>query len=146
MNLRRILRELLGTKDTPERTALAFSIGVWFGFSPLLGLHTILGVASAFIFRLNRVAVLLGVYSNLPWIIVPYYGFVTWLGFRILGFPEGTSLPEVSLRMFRWDSLVNLASQWRLLLPPFIVSTVLCTLLALLAYPASLYLIRRYRN
>ena len=46
---------------------------MFFGFSPLLGLHTVLGLIFAFALSLNRVAVLLGVYSNLPWILVPYY-------------------------------------------------------------------------
>src|SRR5262245_65212257 len=75
--VRRWLGALLHIADTPERTAAAFALGVFFGFSPLLGLHTILGVAFAFLLNLNRVAVLLGVYSNLPWIIGPYYAFAT---------------------------------------------------------------------
>ncbi len=78
--LRRCLDALLRIDDTPERTAAAFSIGIFFGFSPFIGLHTILALSVAFIFRLNRVAMLLGVYSNLPWIIVPYYTFATILG------------------------------------------------------------------
>ena len=36
----------------------------------------------AFLLNLNRVAVLLGVYSNLPWIIAPYYAFATMVGAR----------------------------------------------------------------
>ena len=35
--------KLLHTHDSPERTARAFAVGVFFGFSPFLGLHTILG-------------------------------------------------------------------------------------------------------
>ena len=60
-------------------------MGVLFGFSPLLGLHTILALIFAFALRLNRVAVLLGVYSNLPWIIAPYYAIATLVGAAILG-------------------------------------------------------------
>ena len=41
------------------------------------GLHTFLGIVFAFLLNLNRVAVLLGVYANLPWVIAPYYAFVT---------------------------------------------------------------------
>ena len=70
---RRWLDHLLHTHDTPERTAAAFAVGVFFGFSPFLGLHTVLGLVVAFAFGLNRVAVLLGVYSNLPWIVPAYY-------------------------------------------------------------------------
>src|SRR2546425_176238 len=61
-------------------TAVAFPVGVFFGFSPLLGLHTLLAILVAFLFNLSRVAALLGVYSNLPWIIGPYYAIVTMVG------------------------------------------------------------------
>ena len=83
--LRRGLERLLHTHDTPSRTALAYAMGVFWGFSPPLGLHTVLGLACAFAFNLNRVAVLLGIYSNLPWIIVPYYMLSTLAGAAILG-------------------------------------------------------------
>ena len=46
--VRRWLDALLHIEDSPERTAAAFALGVFFGFSPLLGLHTILGVIAAF--------------------------------------------------------------------------------------------------
>ena len=64
--VKRWLDALLHVNDTPERTARAFALGVFLGFSPFLGLHTIVAIAVAFLFNMNRVAVLLGVYSNLP--------------------------------------------------------------------------------
>src|SRR5262245_9097408 len=75
--VRRWLDSLLHIDDSPQRTAAAFALGVFFGFSPLLGLHTILALAFAFVLNLNRVAALLGVYANLPWIIGPYYAIAT---------------------------------------------------------------------
>ena len=50
----------------------------------MLGLHTVLGLVLAFAFNLNRVAVLLGIYSNLPWILPAYYTLATMLGAAIL--------------------------------------------------------------
>jgi uncharacterized protein (DUF2062 family) len=82
--IRRWLDQLLHTHDTPQRTAAAYALGVFFGFSPLLGLHTVLGLAFAFALNLNRVAVLLGIYSNLPWILPAYYSLATVLGATIL--------------------------------------------------------------
>jgi uncharacterized protein (DUF2062 family) len=61
---RRWLDQLLHTHDTPKRTALAYAVGVFFGFSPFLGLHTVLGLVVAFALNLNRVAGMLGVYST----------------------------------------------------------------------------------
>jgi hypothetical protein len=81
---RRWLDQLLHIDDSPERTAAAFALGVFFGFSPLLGFHTLLGITFAFLFNLNRVAALLGVYSNLPWIIAPYYAVATMVGAEIM--------------------------------------------------------------
>src|SRR6516162_5962711 len=82
--IRRWLEQLLHTHDTPQRTAAAYALGVFFGFSPLLGFHTVLGLIFAFALNLNRVAVLLGVYSNLPWILPAYYTLATMLGAAIL--------------------------------------------------------------
>src|SRR5205814_10418911 len=82
--MRRWLEQLLHTHDTPQRTAFAYALGVFFGFSPLLGLHTVLGLVFAFALNLNRVAVLLGIYSNLPWILPAYYTLATLLGARLL--------------------------------------------------------------
>ena len=83
--IRRWLERLLHIDDTPERTAAAFALGVLFGFSPLLGLHTLLGILFAFLLNLNRVSVLLGVYSNLPWFLGPYYIVTTMVGAQITG-------------------------------------------------------------
>ena len=94
---RRWLNQLLHTHDTPQRTAVALAVGVFFGFSPMLGLHTVLGLAVAFAFNLNRVAVLLGIYSNLPWILPAYYSVATLLGAIILG----VEVPPNLLRDFQ---------------------------------------------
>src|ERR1700681_1362075 len=83
--VRRWLDTLLHIQDSPERTAAAFALGVFFGFSPFLGLHTILAIVFAFLLNLNRVSVLIGVYSNLPWFLAPYYVIATTAGAAITG-------------------------------------------------------------
>jgi uncharacterized protein len=75
--VRKWLGSLLHIHDSPERTAAAYAVGVFFSFSPMLGLHTVLALIVAFVFRLNRVAVVLGVYTNLPWFMAPYYTLTT---------------------------------------------------------------------
>ena len=54
-------------------------------FRRFSGLHTLLGIVVAFLLNLNRVAVLLGVYSNLPWFLAPYYAIATMVGAEITG-------------------------------------------------------------
>lgn len=146
-SLQRIFSSLLLLKDTPRRTALAFSLGVFLSFSPLLGLHTLLGLLLAFLFRLNRVAVLIGVWANTPWILIPFYGFATWLGLQLVGLPEGTTLPDVGfVDLFKVEFWQWLSSQWRLLIPVFVGSFALCTILASLAYPVALFVLRKYER
>ena len=150
--LKDLIKKLLHIRDTPERTALAFSIGVFLGFSPFLVLHTLVGLAIAFLFRLNRVAILLGIWSNTPWWIVPYYVMATWVGMWVTGFwIDWATLREVfQLGLDKgfmgagfWSYV---ASQWGFLLSFGIGSLILCTFLGFLAYPLSLRWIRFYRS
>ena len=83
--LRKWIAALLHIHDSPQRTAAAFAVGVFWGFSPFFGLHTVLGLVCAFVFRLNRVAVVVGVYVNLPWIVAPYYTVAALAGATVLG-------------------------------------------------------------
>jgi uncharacterized protein (DUF2062 family) len=141
---RRWLDALLHVEDTPERTAAAFALGVFFGFSPFLGLHTLLGIAFAFLLNLNRVAVLLGVYSNLPWVIAPYYAFVTMAGARITGrrSPPGfrSQIGALfDLSVFQSEFWHHLITILKPLLVPYTVGSLLgAVVLAAIAYPIAL--------
>jgi uncharacterized protein (DUF2062 family) len=83
--LRKWTDSLLHVHDSPRRTAAAYAVGVFFGFSPFLGLHTVIALLVAFLFNLNRVAVVLGVYTNLPWFLAPYYTITTVAAAEVLG-------------------------------------------------------------
>ncbi len=149
---RDLIRKLLHIEDTPERTALAYSIGIFLGFSPFLGLHTLCGVAVAFLFGLNRFAVLLGVWSNAPWWIVPYYVAATWAGMRVTGFRiERQALEEIFRQgvergFFQSEFWGCLTSQWGFFLSFTVGSLVLAALLSLAVYPFSVRWIRFYRH
>jgi hypothetical protein len=151
-SLKDLIKKLLRIEDTPERTALAYSIGVFLGFSPFLGFHTLAGLAIAFLFRLNRVAILLGVWTNNPWWIVPYYVLATWVGMGVTGYwMEWTTLKEIfqlgrDQRFIGSDFWSQVASQSGLLLSFLIGSLILCTFLSFTAYPLSLKWIRFYRS
>ena len=147
---RRWFDQLLHTHDTPTRTAVAYAVGVFFGFSPFLGLHTILGLVVAFAFNLNRVAVLLGVYSNLPWILPAYYTLATMLGAAVLR----VDVPPGFLKDFRealtdasWGEFRSFAKT----LTPFMWAYALGSMigafgLAAVAYRASLTMILAHRR
>jgi len=152
VRIKNLIKRLLHVEDTPERTALAFSVGIFLGYSPFLGFHTLGGIAVAFLFGLNRVAVLLGVWSNTPWWIVPYYGVATWLGMWLTGFQFQRESLEEMFRLgmekgfLRSDFWERLTSQWGVLLSFVIGSLVLAALLSLVLYPLSLKGIKVYRS
>lgn len=85
-----LLDVLLRLHDTPTRTAAAFALGVFFSFSPFLGLQILVSMALAFLLGLNRLAVFVGLNANLPWILVPWYVGTTLLAATVLG--TGTTL------------------------------------------------------
>jgi uncharacterized protein len=150
--IRRWLSALLHIQDTPQRTAAAFALGVFFGFSPFLGLHTIMALALAFLLNLNRVAVLLGVYSNLPWIIGAYYASATMLGAALLrtrlpvGFRDRLS-DLFELSVFQGGFWQELARLLMPLLWPFTVgSTLGAIVLAAAAYPLALAFINSRKH
>ncbi len=138
------LCRLLALDDTPERIALAFAVGVFLAFSPLLGLHTLLGLIVAFFFGLNRVAVLVGLFVNNPWTLFPIYAAATYVGGLLIGFPSSPPLPH-----FGWSKLwqgsfwVDLTRQWRLLAPLAVGSIILSVLFAVLSYTGALYLLKQ---
>lgn len=144
------LEQLLHTHDTPQRTAAAYALGVFLGFSPFLGFHTVLGVILAFALNLNRVAVLLGVYSNLPWILVPYYTLATWLGATLLRTPMPPGLVEAliaALRHLSWTQFRAAAGALEPVLWAFTVgSTIAAAMLSLVAYRVSVVMISTHRK
>ncbi len=144
--VRRWFGALLHIDDSPERTAAAFALGVFFGFSPFIGFHTLLGILFAFLLNFNRVAVLLGVYSNLPWVVAPYYAFTTmFIGARLTGhrFPPGFREQVGALfeqqSLFHWDFWRHLIELFRPFLLPYAVGSLIgCVVLAAVAYPLAL--------
>jgi uncharacterized protein (DUF2062 family) len=119
------IKRILGIGDSPHMIALSFAVGVFFAISPLLGLHTILGLAVAWRFRLNKAVVLSGVYVTNPWSIIPIYTFCTWFGTVMLRFDR--VIPEVA-----WADLTlgSAANELGHLVMPFVVGSTAVSLAA----------------
>ncbi len=149
---RATIRRLLAIDDPPERTALAFSIGVFIAFSPFLGLHTIMATALAFIFRFNKVAIYTGTFINNPFLtLVPIIIASYAVGALVLGRPLG--LPEEGLALLKEPHLLT-ADYWRelwrhawdIVLPFSIGGTALSVVCSLISYPVTLKLLRARRK
>ena len=148
---RKAFRRLLAIDDPPERTALAFSIGVFIAFSPFLGLHTIMATALAFIFRFNKIAIYTGTFINNPFLtLVPIIIISYAIGAFLLGKP--LRLPAAGLELLKDPHLLTgsywrqlLQHSWDIVLPFAIGGTVLSIICSLVAYPVTVRLLRKRR-
>jgi len=83
--LRSRFDRVVGVHEQPERLAAAWALGLTIGFSPLIGLHTVLALLLALIFRLNKVDVFLGTLVVNPWTLPVYFPVAVYVGKRITG-------------------------------------------------------------
>jgi uncharacterized protein (DUF2062 family) len=82
--VRERLLAVLHLEDPPWRIALALAIGVFISFTPFLGFQTLLALAVGWICRLNKAAVVVGAWLNLPWTMPLAYAGALWLGSLLL--------------------------------------------------------------
>jgi len=149
---RKTLRRLLAIDDPPERTALAFSIGVFIAFSPFLGLHTIMATVVAFLFRFNKVAIYTGTFLNNPFFtLVPIIIASYAVGAFVLGRP--LQIPDEGLELLKNPDLLSsnyysrlFVQSWHIVWPFTVGATVLSVVCSVLAYPLTLRALRAYRR
>ena len=149
---RATLRRLLAIDDPPERTALAFSIGVFIAFSPFLGLHTIMATVLAFAFRFNKIAIYTGTFINNPFLtLVPIILASYAIGAFLMGKPIAP--PAEGLELLKHPQL--LTGEWwsrlfrqtgDVLIPFTIGGMVLSVVCSLAAYPLTLRFLRARRK
>jgi len=148
---RAAFRRLLAIDDPPERTALAFSIGVFIAFSPFLGLHTIMATVLAFVFRFNKIAIYTGTFINNPiFTLVPIIIASYAVGAFVLGRP--LRIPEEGLELLKNPHIFSgdyyrriFVQSWDIVWPFAVGGMVLSVVCSVLAYPLTLRALRAYR-
>jgi uncharacterized protein (DUF2062 family) len=149
---RTAFRRLLALDDPPERTALAFSVGVFIAFSPFLGLHTILATLLAFLFRFNKVAIYTGTFINNPFLtLVPIIVASYAIGALALGRPW--HIPAAGIELLRDPHLLTadyyrrlFRESWDIVWPFTIGGLALSVVCSLVAYPVTSALLRAKRR
>ncbi len=143
MSLSDRIRVIFTVEGPSWKIALAFSVGLFIGISPFLGFHTILALAIAHFFRLNKIVTLSGAYVTNPWTIAPIYTFATWVGIKVTSY-EAVISKDFS---FRGLSFYKLFTALKDLVVPFVAGTLFVGLVAsVFAYFLTYYLIRRMRE
>jgi len=93
-------RGVLHLDEEPSRLAAGMAVGVFIGCTPFYGLHTLIALLVAVLFRLNKVATVTGTWINLPWFAPFVYAFSLRLGEAIL---------SQDFSSFSWASVLALA-------------------------------------
>ena len=144
--IRHWVRVLLHTQDSPRRTSLAFAVGIFIAFlPPVPWFHTLAALIVAFVFRLNRLATLIGTYLNTPFTMLPLVAAELSVGLSLVG---GQDPPELT-----WRQLENLEGwkeaffELKPFVPPLMVGSILLGLVAsVVVYFVSFKLILVYRR
>jgi len=129
LSLRRPLQLLFQVQDSPHRVALAFAIGVFIAFSPLLGIHTGMAIVIAILFRLPKIAILAGAWTNNPWTLAPMFMAGTGLGCAMFGVSPA-SLEEIDWSLSGRAFYEALWHGLRPLVLPFVVGNTVLGILA----------------
>ena len=136
------IRSLFQLNDPPHKLALAFAWGVFIAFSPTIGLHLLSCLAVAWMFRLNKMVLIIASSINNPWTIVPLFGFCIWFGIKITG-------ADISIPHIAWDEL-TMSSAYHTLRPyllPYIAGTLIVgAVAAFLSYFLFHWAVVRYRK
>ena len=140
-SFRSLLKQVLHLRESPQRTALAFAIGVFICFSPAYGLHTAMVFFFAWALGLNFLALFAGALLNNPWTVVPILGATYWVGALLLGRSDNPS--------FNWQDMSFSAIYEQVMpyaMPFFLGGMVLSLLGAALAYPLAYFFVAKYRR
>jgi uncharacterized protein (DUF2062 family) len=72
---------LMAIADTPHSIALGSAIGIFFGFTPLLSMKTLLSIAAAWACRCNKIAAAIA--ATLHDVILPFMPAIYWWEYKI---------------------------------------------------------------
>ena len=140
------LLRLLHLRDSPERTAMAFAVGIFWGMSPVtppfFGLQTGMALFCALVFRLNKIAAFIGTLISNPFTFVPVYMFGTYIGSVVLGFDL-----NINASTFHHFSLNEIFGGTREAAKAYFVGNfITATVAAVAAYFVLSWFIARYRR
>jgi uncharacterized protein (DUF2062 family) len=117
----RIYQRFLKLRGDPHAIAMGLSLGFFVGMSPLMGLHSVIAVTVAAVFKWSKIAALIGVFVTNPLTVPLIYPLTYTLGAVVLGNPVGLgagglnlgdvfhSSPHVLANLFVGGGLIGLA-------------------------------------
>jgi uncharacterized protein (DUF2062 family) len=139
--------KLLAIRDTPEAIAGGVAIGIFFSFTPLFGLKTLLSLFFAWLTRSNLIAAVVAVTLHdvaIPFMPVLYrweYDLGYWLLSQPHEWPESFRHGHLGGHAWRsWTTFLSVGKPW------LVGSVIFSTPLALLSFLVTRLLVTRHRR
>jgi hypothetical protein len=140
---KRAYDRFLRIRGNPREIALGLAMGIVIGMTPLLGLHTIIAIFIAALFKWNKISAVIGVYITNPFTAPFIYTATFYTGSKIMGNGNTFSLPqEEGLTGFLSILLKAPDIFWKMLLGGFLLGLPL----AVLGYYISFDILVRYQE
>jgi uncharacterized protein (DUF2062 family) len=143
-HIRLLWQRLLELRDTPHAIAGGVGIGVFYGFTPLFGIKTLLSLGTAWLARCSKLAAVITV--SLHDVVAPLWPVLLrveyQIGFWILSnphhLPQKLKIHDAKLsEMFHWAAFHKIG------LPILIGSIVIAVPSALVCYAVAYWIARR---
>jgi len=134
-------------RDTPHAIAGGIAIGVFVGFTPLLGFKTLLAIVIAWLLRCSKISAAVGVtFHDILWIIWPL--ILRWqfvIGYWVWSHPHHGPPPLMRIRHVSLEQFLDWHAFAHLIWPLFIGSIIMGIPIALVSYFVSFGIITRYQ-
>jgi uncharacterized protein (DUF2062 family) len=143
-HIRSLFRRLLELRDTPHAIAGGVAIGMFFGFTPLFGVKTLLSLVTAWLARCSKIAAVISV--SLHDVVTPLWPFLLRMeydiGFWLLNHPHRLP-PKIAFHhvkvaeLLQWTTFLNIG------LPLLVGSLAIAVPAAIIAYFVAFGVMRR---
>lgn len=131
-------KHLFNPSETPRVRALSVGIAAFLAFSPFVGVQTILGLLLAFLFRLNKILIVVLINIITPYPIMP---LIIFISFKIGGVFWPNPLQIELGNTFSWQFIKENFAQY--FTGGLLLACSMGPLLGLLSYPLFAYLKQR---
>lgn len=83
--LKKVYERFLKIRGEPKQIALGFALGLFLGMTPALGLHMVIAIFFATLFKWNKISAALAVWITNPHTAPVIYSITYMLGARVMG-------------------------------------------------------------
>ncbi len=148
--IKKIKESLFNHDKSPEAKAFSVALGVFIAFSPFMGFHILMAIASCALFsKLDKPLVVGFTLTNNWWTMIPIYGTGLWIGETLLK-SQHFDITTVKWEMFRLRHILNgetfsyITSYLKpMVLPFFIGSMVFAIVATIVSYYISLFILKK---